>query len=313
MCDVALDRSGKTRPEPKIHNESETSPEIPRPVDDYPLKIKEPSTIIQALLRLEMGRRRTQDGGVEPAPFLRPGHVFALIVLLGLIIGVLFVFPVAGLLMLIAFCLLISLPLKKIGAYLVRHRVAFGILLILFLTAGEIYEAFFPGRIFPANGRFSLQSVLHPSLPNASLNDSFYFIQEFSWPDTKGIQYVWPMPARAACEELLSKNKKGQMLWLQSAEKCIPDKGQYNGFFRYEPGRDWYATFQASGKIVNFGIFKLSDEMLPLGKKNTFHPVWLFAKSMLTMARNQNPPVTLTARIISPQGEVDMDTWQLKR
>ncbi len=325
MCDVALDRSGRTRPEPKIHNESATSPKIPRPFDDYPLKIKEPSTIIQALLRLELGRRGIWDGGMGGAtPFLRPGHVLGLIVLLGLIICTLFVFPSAGLVMLVAFCVLIILPLKKIWRYLAGHRVL-GISILLLLIAGGMYgpvsrhfiershTALLPDRIVSEGERSFLHGAPSQAPESALSSVSFYFTEELSWPDTKGIQYIWPMPTRAACEALLSKKSEDQMLGFPSVARCAPDKGQYDGFVRYEPNRDWYVVFQASGKVVNFVIFKLSDNMRSLGEENAFHPVWLFVKGVLTLAKKQNPPVTLTVHIISPQGEVDMDIWQLKR
>jgi hypothetical protein len=181
-------------------------------------------------------------------------------------------------------------------------------------SSGKAARAFFLTRILPAHKPLSASGVVSQAPKGDPLNDPFYLIQEFFWPNTEGIKYVWPMPTRAACEELLSKNKDGLILGQKPAERCISDRGQYDSFFRYEPGPDWYATFQSSEeKVFNFGIFKLSDNMQQLGTKNIFHPVWLFVKSMSALAKRQDPPITLTAHIISPRGEVDIDTWQLKK
>jgi|GEM_PF-3788597 len=326
MCDVALDRSGRVRPEPKIHNESGADPKVLRSPESSVPNVKPIPVADKSRFEAYWETQRIQDSSKrEQPPAWSPGHLLGQIVLLALIVWALFALPVGGILILLAVGVLFIRPVRMVLAYLFSLRVVVGVLVLLLLAAGA-FLWFLPKHSIEkivktsSSGDISLVDkapTLYDTLSQAPeadplWNGPFYFIQEFSWPNTEGITYVWPMPTRAACEEFLDKNKAAQMPGLKSTEKCIVDKGQYDGFFRYEPSQHWYATFQASGKVANFGIFKLSESVQQLGGKNAFHPIWLFAKSMMTVSQSQNPPITLTARIISPQGEVDMDTGQLK-
>lgn len=321
MCDVALDRSGRTRPEPKIHNEATATAKVsPSPGSHAPNSKPIPA----AAPHVPRANWKKQD--IEKQEF--SGHLWAIfgqIVLIVLTGWVLVALPRVGLLLLIIVGGILMSPARVILAYLFRSRAGMGILALLLLigigvhwfvseySSGKIARPSFLAGILPLPKPLSSQGASSRVRGADSLDGPFYLIQEFFWPDTEGVKYVWPMPTHGACEELLNKNKDGRILGQKPAEKCVPDKGQYDSFFRYEPNPDWYATFQSSGKVSNFGIFKLSDSKQQLGAKNVFHPVWLFVKSMLSLAKKQNPPITLTAHIISPQGEVDMDTWRLKK
>ncbi len=326
MCDVALDRSGRVRPEPKIHNESSTDPKVSRSPESSVPNVTPVPAADKSRFKAYWETQKIQDSDKrEQSPAWSLGHLLGQIALLALIVWALFALPVGGILILMAVGVLFLRPVRAILIYFISRRTFMMILIPLFLVAGGAYF-FFNGHLGGREARTSssdnelggnqLPFMRNASSEGAEENPSwdgpFYFIQEFSWPNTEGIRYVWPMPTRAACEEFLDKNKANQMPGLRSVEKCIVDKGQYDGFFRHERNQDWYATFQASGKVANFGIFKLSKNMQQLGGKSAFHPIWLFVKSMMTVSQNQNPPITLTARIISPQGEVDMDTGQLK-
>lgn len=303
------------RPEPKIHDETATSPPLPKHFDDRPLKFKEPSTILQALVKLELSRYGLRYGGWRkfPSPYLKTWHVISLIGLLCLILGVLIVHPPSGLILLTAFCFLIILPWKKIGAFVVRHRIACGILCSLLLAAVAICNIFFPQRIDSMiRSIFSHDAFLQMPLGGPA-DSPFYYVREFPMPFTEGIVSVSPVPTHAVCEELL-RGKAGSVKWREgSSEKCVANSGQYAGFFHYKPGPDWYAIFQAPGRAVNLGIIRLRRGMGEPGKEDALHPVRLFVEGQRTAADLESPPVPITVRIISPEGEVDPDSWELKK
>ncbi|MFH0985944.1 MAG: hypothetical protein V1882_10520 [Candidatus Omnitrophota bacterium] len=324
MCDTALDRSGRTRPEPKVHAEEDVHPHDKYAFRHEPLKEKPPSSIIQALIRVELGRKKIQESGGR-VPQVRPAHVFGLIAFLAVVIGAFFISGPVGFLVLTAACLLLVLPLRDIWTYFTKHRVVAGILILLFLATAGGY-CFIPNRTIKKWWRnSSLRTLVRQGKQLLSGGASsqkeealfregpFYFVQEFAWPGADKIKYLWPMKNQGACEEFLNRNAGGGVAGPSIAEKCFPDEGQFDEFFLRESDPEWYVTFEGSGKITNIAIFTLNDRLRSMGPESVFQNVWLFVQSALAVMEKGTPPVQLTARIFSPQGEVDAMTGKLKK
>lgn len=323
MCDTALDRSGKTRPEPKVHAHEEVNPGDKFAYRNEPLKEKSPSSIIQALIRIELGRKKIQESGGR-VPQIRPGHVFGLIAFLVVVSGAFFISGSIGFLVLASACLLLVLPLRDIWIYFTRYRVIAGILILLLLaTVGGYW--FIPKHTTKKWWRTSSlrtlvlqgkQLLVRGGSPGEEETfrqaGPFYFVQEFAWPGTEKIKYIWPMKNQGACEDSLNRNADGDVAGPSIAEKCVHDEGQFDEFFLRESGPDWYVTFEAPGKITNIAIFTLNDRLRSLGPESVFQNVWLFVQSVLAVMEKGTPPVQLTPRIFSPQGEVDAMTGKLK-
>ena len=322
MCDTALDRSGRTRPEPKVHADEDVLPRDKFAFRNEPLKEKPPSSIIQALIRIELGRKKIQESGGR-VPQVRPGHIFGLIAFLAVVFGAFLISGPFGFLVLASACLLLVLPLRDIGIFFTRHWAIAGIMILLLLAAGGGY-CFIPNRTIHKWWRNSSLRTLvvqgqHLLSGGASSQKSetllregpFYFVQEFAWPGAEKIKYIWPMKNQGACEEFLNRHAGGSVAGPSTEEKCVPDDGQFDEFFLRESGPEWYVTFEAPGKITNIGIFTLNDRLRAMGPESVFQNVWLFVQSALAVMEKGTPPVQSTARIFSPQGEVDAVTGKL--
>lgn len=323
MCDTALDRSGRTRPEPKVHTDEDVRPEDKLAFRNEPVKEKPASSIIQALIRIELGRKKIQESGGR-VPNVRPGHVFGLVAFLILAFAGFWVSPPFGFFVLSALCLILILPLRGIGACFSRHRVITAVLVLLFLAAWGGYS-FIPKRAIKKWWRSSsLRTAVLQGPQWFSRGDSikrtesvlqegpFYFVQEFSWPGAEKVKYLWPLKDQEECEDFLRRKADG-VSGPSIAEKCVPDEGQFEGYFLREADSDWYVTFEALGKITNVAIFTQNDRLRALGPEGTFQNIWLFAQSAQAVMEKETPAVHLIVRIFSPQGEMDATTGKLKK
>lgn len=119
---------------------------------------------------------------------------------------------------------------------------------------------------------------------------------------------IFQYSSQAECEERLNRYKE------QASSKCIPDEGQYESLFRYEPSDEWYTVFQFPHNPRGFiETYKLNDSSKHLALKDAFQIVWSRVNNIVTSMANYNPPVLFTPRVVSPQGEVDIATGQLKQ
>ena len=146
----------------------------------------------------------------------------------------------------------------------------------------------------------------------ATVSDSFFNVLKYSQPGKAEATVVTRM-TRVECERSLSANhQNSKSAEMSKSEICVADEGQYDNFFLHKPNQDWYSSLH-----VVSGPTNESSAIMIVRMDNSTISEFAFLRDCWTDSikdvKEEYPSASWTERIISPKGEVDIATGELKQ